>query len=127
MTLEEWIIFGETGTSSKTMWAVLMDAVTLDSAVENKRKGSNLDVPYDKSDFNRCYKLWKECNVTKAQLHKIKTVLKWWSPFIDNWDELVRMLEADMKMYDYIQKLEEESKILDGWVRTSPTSWRRES
>ncbi|MCB0374546.1 MAG: hypothetical protein KDD04_01355 [Sinomicrobium sp.] len=47
MTLNEWIINGETGISSKTMWAAITGTVTAG------RKGYGFDVPHDPDDFRR--------------------------------------------------------------------------
>lgn len=126
MTLDEWIVNGQVGVSSKTMWSAIKGV-----AKGNERQGGNFDIPYDPDDFSRCYKLYVECNLTKSDLQKIADTFKWWKPFIDNWDRLVELwLEESPKrscpkLYDFMQKLVDEARILDGWVRTSPHSWER--
>lgn len=120
MTLSEWIILGETGVSSKTMWA----AIT--GTIKGGDKGcGNLNVPYDRDDFSRCYEFWKGCNISKEQLDTVSKVLHWWKPFIDNWDKLVAMYENGDMMYDFISSLEEESKRLAGWVQIDESCWTK--
>lgn len=118
MTLLEWIVTGEVGTSSKTMWSAITGAVS------GGDKGFYFDVPYDEDDFSRCYKLYKSCNLTKEDLQKVSTVFSWWKPFIDNWDMLCELYEKDKPMYEYVQGLEKESNILAGWLEISPGHWR---
>ena len=111
MTLLEWMIYGETGISSKTMWAALLG---IEEKGEFRGKG-NFDIPYDPDDFSRCYKLWKQCDITPEQLNKVKKAFVWWSPFIDNWDKLVCMYEnKDRGIYKYMKTLVDEARILAG-------------
>ncbi len=107
MTLNEWIIFGNVGASSKTMWAVVSGAVNS----ENIKKFS-AEIPYDSCDFRRCYTLWKGCNLSDEDLRKIKDLCPIWKPFIDNWYELVRRYENDENVYDYLHKLRNEARLI---------------
>lgn len=118
MTIDEWIILGETGTSSKTMWAALKGI-----SIDGKMKGYPFDVPGDGADFRRCYNFVEQCNITKEQLTQIKEACPWWAPFIDNWDTLCKMYEESTPMYEFISKLYEESKILAGWVKVGNGCW----
>lgn len=120
MTVLSWVVLGETGTSSKTMWAAITGAVS------DGDKGWNFDVPCDTDDFSRCYKLYKECNLTKSDLQKVSTVFPWWKPFIDNWETLCTMYESRTPMFEYISGLENESRRINGWVETSPGHWRKQ-
>ena len=131
MTQQEWIVSGDTGISSETMWAALNGLDMTD-----KRKNSyrpSYDVPYDPADFGRCYRYYQKCSLTKDDLQTIKSKIKWWAPFIDAWDQICELYDAEKdngrmpKTYELIQKCENESRILDGWVQTSPTSWKREA
>lgn len=106
MTLNEWILFGDVGLSSKTMWAVVTGTVN-----DRNIKKFCANIPCDKSDFGRCYALWKECNLTDSDLNKIKDIFPIWKPFIDNWYELVRMYESNEKMYKYMSKLVEKGRL----------------
>ena len=118
MTLNEWIIFGETGISSKTMWAAIM-GVGSDKYLRGK-----FDVPHDKADFGRCYKLVKYCNLNKSDLEKVKTAFPWFAPFIDYWDTLVDLYENNREMYEYMEALVDESRILGGWKKIDNQCWR---
>jgi len=122
MTLNEWIIFGEVGMSSKTMWAIVSDILNAENI-----KNFRVEIPYDKGDFSRCYKLWKECELLDSDLMKIKETCPIWKPFIDNWYELVRLYETNEKMYEYMSELVEQGRLNAGWIRTSPNSWKMPS
>ena len=126
MTLLEWITVGEIGISSKTMWAALMGTFS-----EGQHKGFNFDVPHDPDDFRRCLKLVNECHLDKEDLRKIKEVVSWFAPFIDNWDKMVELWNEESpssrcpKLYEFIQELENRAMIIDGWEQTSPGNWTR--
>ena len=110
MTLNEWIIKGRVGISSKTMWAVLQNV---------DHKG---DKPYDPSDFGRCYDFVKKCNLAEGDLQKIARVLPYWKPYIDNWDKLTKMYEQNVKenwstkkeigMYEFMEGLRQQSELI---------------
>lgn len=118
MTLNEWIAFGEVGMSSKTMWAVVTKTLTPENI-----KRFRVEIPYDKDDFSRCYKLWEDCNLSDEDLNRIKVMCPIWKPFIDNWHELVRLYENNEPMYEYISTLVDNGRLNAGWIRTSPNSW----
>ena len=117
MNINEWIIFGETGISSKTMWAAIAGVVN----EENRGKG-RFDIPCDVSDFRRCYKFWKQCSITQHQMNIIKDVFPFWEPFIDNWDRLVSLYEKKdhENLYKLINEMDHESRINRGWTKTRP-------
>ena len=113
MNLDEWIVNGHTGVSSKTMWAALKGL---------EIKPTHGDKPYDPDDFSRCYKLVKDCFVPKSHLKKISEKLPYWKPYIDNWDKLTGMYEQNKKdnwtnsekigMFDFMQELRKESDLI---------------
>lgn len=110
MKLNEWIVSSDTGISSKTIWSVLQGV---------KYSG---DIPYDPSDFGRCYRLVKSCNITDEDLKKISKNLPNWKPYIDNWEKLTKMFEQNEKenwenykkigMYEFMKRLEVESALI---------------
>ena len=112
MTLNEWIVNGKVGISSKTMWAVIQ-GVDID----------NGDKPYDPDDFSRCYLLVKECGLTNIDLKKIAVQLPYWKPYIENWKKLTKMFELnernnwddykDIGMLKFMQSLRKESDLID--------------
>lgn len=127
MNLDEWIIKGEVGTSSKTIWVVMKGIETIERKL-NSFEG--YDIPYDPDDFKRCYYLVSECDL-KSRLNEVVRIFPAWKPYIDNWDKLESMIIEQLKirkpngMYEFMRELEKKSKIIDGWVETSPGSWQR--
>jgi hypothetical protein len=107
-TLDEWIIFGHTGRSSKTMWAALKDLPTLKYC----GRGGYLDIPYDYADFSRCYGLYKSCQLTETDLQKVATVLPWFAPFIKHWHELTTELLNQTFNRELMQQVRDKSDAL---------------
>lgn len=119
MTLNEWIVFSHVGMSSKTMWAIVTDTLTKENV-----KQFRVEIPYDKDDFGRCYTLWKECQLETIDLNKIKNLCPIWTPFIDNWPELVRRYEMNEPMYQFIQELVEKGRLSAGWTKVNENTWK---
>lgn len=98
-----WLINGERGISSETMFYYL----------SGRRIGKHESHPSDPDDFRRCYLLLKAVPQWKTQLHKLKPVSKVWEGLVDNWDKLTEMLETAMKtkgqqateMYDLMKSI----------------------
>jgi hypothetical protein len=124
MNLTEWIVQGEVGVSSKTMWAALMGVFPKAAG-----KGFTWDVPHDPDDFRRCMQFVEACQITMEQLQKIKEIVPWFAPIIDNWGQLVTMYvsHGNAELYNRLQELEKEAMILDGWIEKSPGYWIREN
>lgn len=128
MKPEQWIIEGEVGTSSRTIWAVMMSIVT-----EPRRCNQHYDIPHDPDDFSRCYKLIKLFPEWKERLQEVSTVFPKWIPYIREWDKLSKLYLKCVKdwhkhwneMYDFMRELYREAMVLDGWVEVSPNSYRR--
>ena len=119
MTINEWILFGKTGSSSLTMWGVVSG--TLNN--ENIKK-FRVEIPYDRDDFSRCFSFWKQCNLSDEQLQEIKELLPIWKPFIENWYKLVKMYKDQEPMYDFIQTLVEKGRLNAGWVKIDKYTWK---
>jgi hypothetical protein len=121
MTREQWIILGDVGISSKTMWSAIM------GVIDGGAKGWTFNTPQDPDDFSRCFKMVNECSFCSNDLQKVKDVFKWYAPFIDNWEELALLYSRKKykPLYDRMQKLEEESMILDGWVKADSCTWTK--
>jgi hypothetical protein len=111
MTLNEWIINGSVGQSSKTIWSVLQGV-----------KMNNGNKPYDPCDFGRCYELVNQCNILREDLKRVSRRLPYWKPYVDNWEKLTEMYEQNEKenwmnsksigMYDLMKKLRAESDLI---------------
>ena len=94
--LDDWIIKGDVGVSSKTMWAAI--------------KGCDIgpiygDIPRDPDDFGRCYEFVKGCGISNDDLKIIYQRLPYWKPYIDNWEELCDMYESIIAEQDTYRKV----------------------
>ncbi len=83
MEPEQWIVSHNTGTSSKTIWAVMM-------GVEPAWAG----VPLDVDDFGRCERLLVVVRDFRPRLQEVANKYPRWQPLIDNWIELARLYWA---------------------------------
>jgi hypothetical protein len=101
-----WMVNGERGISSETIYSVLCEEPLLPL-----RKPNSYDHPHDPDDFRRCYLLLKAIPEWREQLHKMKSISQTWSNLVDNWDKLTFMLEEliptnkDNGMYDFMKSL----------------------
>ena len=128
MKPEQWIVNGEVGTSSRTIWAVMMGAVT------DKDVFGVYGVPHDPDDFRRCYLLLEAIPEWRGQLSEVEKIFPMWIGFVREWDKLTEMYEKAVKtgtgkapeMFELMQKLEDEGRIADGWIQTSRTGWKKE-
>jgi hypothetical protein len=75
-----WVLNGDTGTSSLTIWAVMM----------NREPGPRFhpDVPHDPADFGRCYRLLKVMPSWRARLGEVADRFPAWRPLVDHWAEI---------------------------------------
>lgn len=116
MTPIDWLMSGDTGTSSKTICSVM----TGSDAPE-----FGPDVPHDADDFGRCYRLLELFPEWRGRLPEVAAKYPKWGPMVVAWDELSALYEA--KDYDRfwtrIQALEDEGRIAAGWKKTGPNSW----
>jgi len=109
-----WIITGNVGKSSKTLW-VAMFGITF----EDERFG---DIPYDPDDFSRCYELMKLATPEqlKKALDDVVILCPRWIPYAREWDELVELYEHAKsigiysKMYEFMKELENEANSNKG-------------
>ncbi len=107
-----WMANEDIGVSSKTIAATIAEVDC-----------SHVDVPHDPSDFMRCLKMLDACPSIK-NLSKVKEVYPFYAPIINNWNEMVDLLEKDKKeysgrsptLYKYMQKRGAESTFLKGRI-----------
>lgn len=90
MTPEQWIVGDDTGVSSKTIWAVMMGAVS------GQEPWYAFDVPHDPDDFGRCYRLLKAIPEWRPRLHEVAERFPKWAPLIAAWDELTALYEEEV-------------------------------
>jgi hypothetical protein len=97
----QWLLNGDTGTSSMTIWSVMM----------KKSCRGGPDVPYDPDDFGRCYRLLKVMPSWRARLPEVSQKYSRWKGLVDNWDELTALYEEGItsstapKLYARIKEL----------------------
>ena len=99
-----WMIHGEQGISSKTMFNHLSDRNRVQISYNECH-------PLDPDDFRRCYLLLKAVPQFKAKLDRLKPLSEVWANLIENWDRLTEMLEEQMAtkkengMYEFMKTL----------------------
>jgi hypothetical protein len=115
-----WIVSGDTGVSSKTIWSV-MNNVAPDHA----------DVPHDPSDFGRCFRLLLLVPEWRKRLYQVAFFYPGWAPLVREWDALSALYIEELKnkngmapkLYARMQALREEGMLLAGWKQRGPGSW----
>lgn len=80
----QWILGHDVGTSSSTIWQVMMGVEENPSA----------DIPYDLGDFRRCIKLVREMPEWSAHLHLVSEAYPEWGPIIDAWNDITYWVEC---------------------------------
>lgn len=129
MKPEQWIINGDVGTSSKTIWAVMMDAV-----LPSRKDSWDYGVPHDPDGFSRCWKLLVLFPQWKGRLPEVASQFPAWIGFVREWGKLTAMYEALLaedkhigtEMYGLMKQLEDEGRLADGWIQDSPSSWHKD-
>ena len=102
MSPEQWIVSGDTGISSKTIWSVMM-------GVEMARPYP----PLDPGDFGRCWRLLILVPAWRTRLHEVSARYPVWGPMVRDWRELERLYCAAIgagqdtapELYDRMQAL----------------------
>lgn len=72
-----WIVGGDTGISSKTIWSVMMGATPRDH-----------NYPLDAADFGRCFRLLEMHPEWRPRLGKVAKRYGYWLPMVKAWPEL---------------------------------------
>ena len=90
----EWLFNGEVGLSSKTIAASVLRVYY-----------NRAHIPYDKSDFSRCYKLVKFADIPKIELEILAKTYPEWKPIVENWDNLIYRYENDLPFLEYLETL----------------------
>lgn len=116
----EWIVSNDTGISSKTIWAVMMNAVP------DQPHWTQFGVPHDGSDFGRCYRLLQLIPEWRAKLDLVAARFKLWGPLVLAWDVLTALYELKRyyELYKKLEVLEDEGRLAAGWEKTGSGSWR---
>ncbi len=95
-----WLTNGDTGMSSMTIWSVMMG-----------RKSNDPSVPWDPSDFGRCYRLLRVMPSWRQRLPEVAAKHPAWTGLVKAWDELTALYEEELprgtapKLYARIKHL----------------------
>ena len=104
-TPKQWLNGRDTGTSSLTIYAVMMNTPS---------PHNRYDVPHDPADFGRCYRLLNLFHDWKPRMVEVASRFPTWKPFVREWDKLTEMFEKALatntgeEMYRFMQELEYE-------------------
>lgn len=85
--LQEWLAWGEHGTSSLTMFSRL--------AGVNVLNDGQSDVPHDADDLSRCRRLLDACPELAPLLPGMADVSPAWARLIARWDELCTLMDIE--------------------------------
>lgn len=104
-----WILNDDTGISSKTIWAVMMNADYPDH-----------DIPWDVADIGRCLRLLALMPEWADRLAEVAAAYPYWAPVIAAWGELQALYEKESpnesrpKLYARIREIRKEVDGLRG-------------
>jgi hypothetical protein len=123
MTPIEWLLSGDTGTSSKTICAVMTGS----------NLGGDFDagVPHDPSDFGRCYRLLRLFPGWIERLDEVALHYPMWTGLVREWGELTAMYKEELaegtenapRLYRRMKVLIDEGRVAAGMTQTSPGCW----
>lgn len=91
-TPEAWLEGRDTGISSCTIYAVMMNV---------KTPMSRYDVPHDPDDFGRCYRLLGLFPEWRLRLGEVVERFPKWKLLVEHWDELTVMYEFVLQKDDH--------------------------
>lgn len=123
MTPTQWLLSGDTGSSSKVICAVMTG-----SQIGDKHWSDN--TPRDADDFGRCHRLLLHFPEWRARLQEVAAKFPCWTGLVREWANLEEMYrrEADWKaMYELMGKLRDEGMRAAGWKQTGPGSWKHDA
>lgn len=97
-----WMRNGDTGVSSETIWHVMTGETVRSHGI-----------PWDPSDFGRCYRLLKVMPSWRGRMPEVADRFPEWRPLVDAWDELTALYEEEApnhtgpapKLYARMQEL----------------------
>lgn len=120
-----WITGDDTGTSSQTIWAVMMDAPAPKWA----------SVPLDPSDFGRCHRLLQLIPSWRARLSEVAARHPKWGPMVARWDEVAAIYEQELaentgkapRTYALMKTIWRDCMTADGYRENAPGSWIKAS
>lgn len=123
MTPLDWMMSGDTGTSSKTILHVM----------EGTPAPAWVDVPHDPSDFGRCHRLLEAFPAYRARMGEVAEKYPAWIGLVREWDALTALYVAAKSasqksapgLYARMRPLIDEGRRADGLVEVHPGYWQR--
>lgn len=106
-TPEAWAVGRDTGTSSLTIYHVMTGKPS---------HHSSYSIPWDPSDFGRCYRLLQLFPLWRGRLHEVAVKFPQWAPMVREWDRMEKLYERDLEsgksdeLYKLMRDLAEEAK-----------------
>lgn len=116
----EWYQGNDTGVSSETIWTVM-------TGYPVRRSG----VPWDPSDFGRCYRLLERFPEWRTRLSELAEAFPQWVPLVREWDRLTAIYLRDVptgrsdELWRELEKLNTESGALNNRRAVIKASSRR--
>lgn len=133
MTPIDWLMSGDVGISSKTIFSVMTGSVAPEWA----------DTPGDIDDFGRCYRLLARFSEWRKRMPEVSAVYPKWGPMVAAWNELTKLYEcicgpdgqytcesyrankdAAHSLFLRIQELNDAGYEAAGWIRDGRNGWR---
>lgn len=99
--LQNWLMTGDTGTSSLTIVYVMEGMITTPARCNHR-----IDVPHDPADFGRCHALLQLFPDWRSNLVKMGAALPKWRPMVAAWAELERLYESGDRHTLYLRLLQ---------------------
>lgn len=90
MKVCEWMSMGKVGISSATMASIAL-------GLKKNIYSDHFGYPYDPADLNRCRILVKHIPEIRDSFKKIGRRVPGFKPILDNWDELIALLDEEMR------------------------------
>lgn len=87
---EQWIVSGETGLSSRAIWAVMMGAV-----IEPLPR-FGYPPPRDPDDFRRCLLLFSYFPEWRVRIGEVAEKFPEWRPVVAAWGDIERVLYDEL-------------------------------
>lgn len=124
MTPIEWLLSDDTGISSKTILLVMTGSEITGSFWT--------DIPYDPSDFGRCYRLLQKFPEWRERLPEVAEKYPIWGPMVSAWDELTALYVQELgnpdgkapMLYARMKTLIDEGRLSAGWIRLGSGRWQ---
>lgn len=129
----DWLLSGDTGSSSKCICRVLAGSNDSDSWFHD-------NLPMDAGDFGRCYRLLALIPEWRARLPEVAVRFPRWGPLVAAWDEVSRRYEAYIAVDErdgaarqaayapvggLLYDLEQDGFAAAGWINTGPGCWKK--